>query len=209
MTRIMILMAAVLAMTACGVEEAEDGTSSGGNGPTTGSTGTSPDAGTPAVSDAGTTDPVDSEGLAPFVGKEFKMYFSLKYIANACAELRGPENDVFPGTWSSGPTLSVQKGMYLELLQSVPPGVYLFTYVGKPCGGTVSTVNPDWPAFVEANIVKMTADERAGLYCNWYDSALNRCITASPYSCNLQYEFDTLGNATPKGNMRNFVGCGK
>lgn len=142
-----------------------------------------------------------------------QIEFSKFYTAGSgCAEVRG----TLPGmSWTDGPYITDGNGDgYMEYSPTagIPYGEYSLSYVDRECAGQTSqNGTSDWANFGALEMVKlMRAEDRAYLYCNWYDSTAGHTVTAPDTSgdgkpdpgCEIRIMQDANG-LHPNGNMAN------
>jgi hypothetical protein len=141
-----------------------------------------------------------------------KLEFAKFYNnGSGCGEVLGN----LPGmTWGLGVYMTDANGDgYLEYspTATIPNGTYELSYIDRECGNeTTQFYNLDWANFGAPDMVKlMTADDRAFLYCNWYDAAAGRTVTAPDTtgdgkpdpSCEIRIKVAS-GAISGNGNMR-------
>ncbi len=202
LTALCTVIATALFLSACGVEEGDDGSNVTPPAET-------PDAGTPGT-DAGTPEPTYLP--APFkTPAPAVLQFSTAYISGSpCGTLVGD----LPGiTWEEAKGVALaDKDMstgeidgYLSTAYSAPAGTYHVSYLDRACPGEVRQTT-GWAQYGDKKLQlpKMKAEDRAFLNCTWYDAAAKACVTVTNPGCNIVFTMDAAGNVTPAGNMKDY-----
>jgi hypothetical protein len=163
-----------------------------------------------ATPPADTTPPDDSVPAdtlpAPFRSPAANVYdFSTAYVSGAtCGEVRGS----LPGmSWTDGVQIANPDGDgYMGMSFITPAGTYELSYLGWQNCGTREPKDA-WAQYgFEEQLVKMTAEARSFLNCNWWNATTQQKVTGVNPSCDIRITVDTVGNILPAGNMANFAG---
>jgi len=168
------------------------------------------DEGTTDTTPTDTTPPDDTDTddtlPAPFRSPAANVYdFSNAYVSGAlCGEVRGN----LPGlSWTQGVQIANPDGDgYMGMNFITPAGTYELSYLGwQNC--TTREPNDAWAQYgFEEQLVKMTADARSFINCNWWNATTKQKVSGVNPSCNIRITVDTVGKILPAGNMANFPG---